>query len=144
MKNSIQKSIHKSITGKILTYLFLLVWAFVVLFPFYWMILTSLKSYSAYSNEFIPKLYTLSPVFDNYFTAFSAVPLLKYFINTLIFTIITTATMLAVIIPCAFCFARLEAGSDSGCCPYRCRGSHGCHGRSHRSNCTGRYYRKNF
>lgn len=99
---------HKSITGRIFTYIFLLVWAVVVLFPFYWMILTSLKSYSAYSNEFIPKLYTLTPVIDNYFTAFSAVPLLKYFINTIIFTVITTAAMLAVIIPCAFAFARLE------------------------------------
>ena len=99
---------HKSIYGKILTYSFLATWAFVVLFPFYWMILTSFKSYSAYSNEFIPTLYTLNPVFDNYITAFSSVPLLKYFVNTIIFTVITTAVMLIVIIPCAFCFARLE------------------------------------
>lgn len=107
MKNANQNKVHKSITGKALTYLFLLFWAFIVLFPFYWMILTSVKSYASYSNEFIPKLYTLSPVFDNYATAFSAVPLLKYFFNTIIFTVITTALMLIVIIPCAFAFARL-------------------------------------
>lgn len=90
------------------TYLFLAFWALIVLFPFYWMILTSVKSYSAYNSEYIPKFFTLSPTLKNYADAFTAVPLGKYLLNTLIFTVITTAVMLAVIIPAAFAFARLE------------------------------------
>ena len=44
-----------------LTYLFLSVWAVVVLFPFYWMVLTSFKSYGAYNSEHTPVFFTLSP-----------------------------------------------------------------------------------
>ena len=90
------------------TYLFLLLWAVIVLFPFYWMILTSIKSYGAYNSEYIPKFYTLSPTLENYADAFTAVPLGKYLLNTVFFTVITTAVMLAVIILAAFAFARLE------------------------------------
>ena len=42
--------------GKTATYVFLSIWALMVLFPFYWMILTSIKSYSAYNSEWIPQL----------------------------------------------------------------------------------------
>lgn len=90
------------------TYLFLLLWAVIVLFPFYWMILTSIKSYGAYNSEYIPRFYTLSPTLENYADAFTAVPLGKYLLNTVFFTVITTAVMLAVIILAAFAFARLE------------------------------------
>ena len=47
---------------RIITYLFLTVWAIMVLFPFYWMLLSSVKSYSAYNSEYIPQLFTLSPI----------------------------------------------------------------------------------
>ncbi len=90
------------------TYAFLALWAVMVLFPFYWMVLTSVKSYSAYSSEFIPQLITLSPTLENYREAFTAVPLAKYFGNTVFFTLATTAIMLAVSIPAAFAFSRLE------------------------------------
>ena len=93
---------------KTLTFAFLAFWALVVLFPFYWMILTSFKSYGEYNAEFIPKLFTITPTFENYVKAFTAVPLAKYFLNTLIFTVATTAIMLIVIVPAAFAFARLE------------------------------------
>ena len=79
-----------------------------VLFPFYWMILSSVKSYSAYSSEYIPKFFTLSPTLENYLDAFTAVPLGDYVLNTLIVSVATTAIMLAVIIPAAFAFARLN------------------------------------
>ena len=72
------------------------------------MILTSIKSYGAYSSEYIPRFFTLSPTLENYLHAFSAVPLAKYFLNTVIFTLATTAIMLAVIIPAAFAFSRLK------------------------------------
>ena len=93
---------------KTLTYFMLSLWAIAVLFPFYWMILTSLKSYSAYSSETVPKFFTLSPAFKNYTEAFTAVPLGQYFLNTIIFTVATTAIMLAVVIPAAFAFARMN------------------------------------
>ena len=89
-------------------YIGLSLWALLVLFPFYWMVMTSLKSYSAYNAEFIPKLFTLSPTINNYFEAFSAVPLARYFFNTVVFTGATTAVMLAVTVLAAFAFSRLE------------------------------------
>ncbi len=90
------------------TYTLLSLWAVVVLFPFYWMLLTSLKSYSQYNSEFIPLLYTLNPTFQNFIQAFTAVPLARYLLNTLIFTLGTTALMMVIIIPAAFAFARLN------------------------------------
>ena len=65
----------RSRTAKTVTYILLTVWAVAVLFPFFWMLLTSIKSYSEYSSEFIPKFYTLFPTLENYKEAFSAVPL---------------------------------------------------------------------
>ncbi len=91
-----------------ITYFFLAFWALVVLFPFYWMILTSLKSYGEYNSEYIPKFFTTTPTFQNYADAFLAVPLLRYLTNTLLFTVATTAIMLVVITLAAFAFARLE------------------------------------
>ena len=92
----------------ILIYLLLSIWAIVVLFPFYWMILTSIKSYSSYNSEYIPRFIAVSPTVENYATAFTAVPLAKYFFNTLIFTAVTTALMLVVVVLSAFAFARLD------------------------------------
>ena len=92
----------------VIDYVFLTLWAVMVLFPFYWMLLPSVKSYSAYNSEYIPQFFTLSPTFQNYVDAFTAVPLAKYFLNTIIFTVLTTGLMMVVIIPAAFAFARLE------------------------------------
>ena len=92
----------------VVTYALLTLWALIVLFPFYWMLLTSIKSYSSYNSEFIPKFYTLSPTLQNYVDAFTTVSLGRYFTNTLIFTVSTTAIMLVVIVLAAFAFARLE------------------------------------
>ena len=92
---------------KIITYTLLTFWAIMVLFPFYWMVLTSVKSYGAYNSEWIPQLYTLSPTLQNYRDAFTAVPLAGYFSNTIVFTVITTALMLMVTVLAAFAFSRL-------------------------------------
>ncbi len=92
----------------VVIYTFLTFWGIVVLFPFYWMILSSVKSYSAYNSEYIPKFFTLSPTLQNYVDAFTAVPLTGYLINTLIFTLVTTGIMLVVTILAAFAFARLD------------------------------------
>ena len=90
------------------TYAALTVWALIVLFPFYWMVLTSVKSYASYNAEYIPKLFTLSPTLQDYADAFTTVPLARYFINTIIFTVFTTALMLAVTVLAAYAFARME------------------------------------
>ena len=91
-----------------IVYVFLILWALVVLFPFYWMLLTSVKGYGAYNSEYIPQLFTLSPTLENYLEAFTAVPLADYFLNTLVFTLITTALMMIVTVLAAFAFARLN------------------------------------
>lgn len=98
----------KSRISKAIVYTLLSIWGIIVLFPFYWMILTSVKGYGEYSSEYIPKFFTLSPTLENYWEAFTAVPLADYFVNTIIFTVLTTAIMLAVIIPAAFAFSRLN------------------------------------
>lgn len=98
----------KKTVVNVIVYAFLGLWAVMVLFPFYWMVLTSVKSYSSYNSEHIPQFFTLSPTFENYSDAFTAVPLGQYFLNTIIFTVATTLLMLIVTIPAAFAFSRLE------------------------------------
>ncbi len=93
---------------KAFTYAALIFWAVLVLFPFYWMVLTSLKGYGEYNSEFVPKLFTANPTLQNYVQAFTDVPLGQYFLNTIIFTLVTTAIMLIVTVLAAFAFARLE------------------------------------
>ena len=98
-----KKRIRTFFVGLLLT-----LWAILVLFPFYWMLLTSVKSYGSYNSEYIPKLFTLHPTLENYASAFSQVPLARYFLNTLIFTVITTGLMLVVTVLAAFAFSRLR------------------------------------
>ena len=94
--------------GRILCWALLIFWALMVLFPFYWMLLSSVKSYSAYNSEYVPSFFTLRPTLENYFYAFSAVPLGRYFFNTLVFTLATTGIMLIVSVLMAYAFARLD------------------------------------
>ena len=98
----------KGIVRNVVIYTLLILWAVMVLFPFYWMILTSVKSYSSYNSEYVPSFFTLSPTMQNYIDAFTTVSLGRDLWNTLIFTVITTAIMLIVITLAAFAFARLE------------------------------------
>ena len=94
--------------SRALIYVFLVIWAVIVLFPFYWMVLTSVKSFASYNSEYIPRFFTTEPTLQNYADAFTTVPLGRYFLNTLIFTVATTGLMMLVIVPAAFAFARLE------------------------------------
>ena len=91
-----------------LSYLLLSFWAVVVLFPFYWMLLTSLKSYASYNAERTPVFLPLSPTLESYENAFTAVPLGGYLLNTLIFSLVTTAVMVVVSTLAAYAFARLR------------------------------------
>lgn len=107
-----QKIEKRARTGRIISniviYTLLALWGLIVLFPFYWMLLTSVKSYSSYNAEYVPSFFTLSPTLQNYVDAFTTVSLGRYLLNTLIFTLVTTAIMLVVITLAAFAFARLE------------------------------------
>lgn len=110
--NDIKKAKIESKTSRIiksiLVYAGLSLWAIAVLFPFYWMLQNSFKSFSEYNSEFIPKFFPSIFTFENYIKAFTEVPLAKYLLNTLVFTISTTLIMLIVIVLAAFAFARLE------------------------------------
>ena len=103
-----RRNVKKRALSKTILYILLTLWAVIVLFPFYWMILTSLKSYSAYNSEYVPTFFTLNPTFENYVNAFTQVPLGRYLLNTLIFTVFTTAIMTVVAVLAAFAFARLK------------------------------------
>ena len=107
-KKAERSALRKNRATKTLTYTLLTIWGIFVLFPFYWMILTSVKGYGAYNAEAVPQLFTLSPTLENYLEAFSAVPLAKYFSNSLIFTLATTLLMLFVSVLAAYAFARLN------------------------------------
>ena len=103
-----KKADRRTRIQKTVIYFFLTVWALIVLFPFYWMVLTSVKSYSAYNAEHVSAFFTLSPTLQNYVDAFTTVPLMGYLLNTLIFTVITTFLMVIVSVLAAYAFARLE------------------------------------
>ena len=93
---------------RVITYALLILWAVMVLFPYYWMLLTSVKSYSSYNAEYVPSFFTLHPTLENYVSAFTQVPLARYFLNSIIFTVVTTGLMMLVIVPAAYAFARLQ------------------------------------
>ena len=103
-----QKAKTKKKICDTILYTLLTFWGIIVLFPFYWMILTSIKSYGEYNSEAVPKFFVSNPTFQNYIDAFNAVPLVRYLVNTLVFTVATTAIMMVVITLAAFAFARLE------------------------------------
>jgi multiple sugar transport system permease protein len=72
------------------------------------MILTSFKDTTLFMDEKIPTFFTTEPTLANYSKAFTEVPLGRFLLNTLIFTVATTGLMMIVIVPAAFAFARLE------------------------------------
>ncbi|MCM1131443.1 MAG: carbohydrate ABC transporter permease [Roseburia sp.] len=92
----------------IFIYILLSVWAILVIFPFFWMILTSFKTYSAYNSETTPQFFVLKPTFDNYISAWTVAKLGQYMLNTIIFSITTTLLMVFVSLLAAFAFARLD------------------------------------
>lgn len=106
---NLKKYNNKRTIKKIITYIFLTLWALMVLFPFYWMILTSLKSASTYNYESVPTFF-IKPTFTSYITAFNneEINLFRSIFNTLIFTILTTSIMLIVIILAAYSFSIFE------------------------------------
>ncbi len=96
-----------SILVKTLLYAFLSLMALIVVFPFYWMIISSLKSVTEYRLP-IPTLFPKEILWHNYLEAFSAANLDRLFLNTVYVGIVSTLLSLVITVLCAFAFARLE------------------------------------
>ena len=107
MKRVIKFSRIMRILGIALIYAFLIFMAVVVLFPFYWMINSSLKTLEEY-REPIPTFFPRTVMLSNYATAFTAANLGRLFINTMIVGVISTCLSLVITVLSAFAFARLE------------------------------------
>ena len=95
------------IIGKIITYAFLILMALIVIFPFYWMIISSLKSLPEYKLP-NPTFWPKQILFSNYIDAFNTASLGRLFINTMIVGIVSTILSLVITVLSAFAFARLE------------------------------------
>ena len=92
---------------KAFTYLFLVVMAMIVLFPFYWMIISSLKDVAEYKRA-VPTLWPTVMHLSNYAEAFTTANLGKLFLNTAYVGIVSTLLSLVITVLSAFAFARLE------------------------------------
>lgn len=101
---------HQRIVGiaaQAFCYLFLIFMALVVLFPFYWMINSSLKSLAEYKQS-VPTFWPNKVLWSNYAEAFSSASLGRLFLNTAYVGIVSTLLSLVITILSAFAFARLE------------------------------------
>ena len=88
-------------------YAFLGIMALIVLFPFYWMIISSLKTLDEYRMS-VPTFWPQRIMFSNYAEAFTAASLGRLFVNTLYVGVISTLLSLVITVLSAFAFARLE------------------------------------
>ena len=109
---SIQQKIGKLVV-KFFVYLFLIVMAVIVLFPFYWMIISSLKTLAEYRLS-VPTFFPQKIMFSNYVEAFTAASLGRLFLNTMYVGVVSTILSLIITVLSAFAFARLEfKGKDA-------------------------------
>ena len=113
MKKVSNAQLVKKIISNILIYMFLIAIAIIVLFPFYWMIISSLKSLEEYKLS-TPTLFPEKIMFVNYVKAFSQGNLGTLFINTVYVGVVSTIFSLVITVLSAFAFARLEfKGKDT-------------------------------
>lgn len=92
---------------QVLLYLFLGIMALIVLFPFYWMIISSLKTLEEYKLA-IPTFFPKEIMWSNYARAFETANLGRLFLNTMYVGIVSTLASLVITVLTAFAFARLE------------------------------------
>ena len=100
-----QRVVHFAV--KFTTYAFLAAMALVVLFPFYWMVISSLKSLSEYRLN-VPPFWPQKIMLSNYTDAFTTASLGRLFWNTMIVGVVSTLLSLVITVLSAFAFARLE------------------------------------
>ena len=92
---------------QIMVYAFLVAMAIIVLFPFYWMIISSLKTLDEYRMS-VPTFWPKTVMLSNYAEAFTTANLGRLFVNTMIVGVISTLLSLVITVLSAFAFARLE------------------------------------
>lgn len=98
---------------KVGVYAFLIVMALIVLFPFYWMLISSVKTLDEYRLS-IPTFWPQKIMLSNYAEAFSTANLGRLFLNTMYVGVVSTLLSLVITVLCAFAFARLEfKGKDT-------------------------------
>ena len=107
MKLETGKAHFGQIFGQIITYIFLIIMAIIVLFPFYWMIISSLKTLEEYRRN-VPTFWPQIMRWRNYADAFTAANLGRLFLNTAYVGVISTILSLIITVLSAFAFARLE------------------------------------
>ena len=95
------------IAVRVMVYAFLIAMAVIVLFPFYWMIISSLKTLDEYRLS-QPTFFPQTVMFSNYADAFTTASLGRLFINTMIVGVASTLLSLVITVLSAFAFARLE------------------------------------
>ena len=105
-KRTLVQHIFKAL-GKTGTYAFLLIMALIILFPFYWMIISSLKTLPEY-RQAIPTFWPREIMWSNYSEAFTTANLGDLFMNTLYVGLVSTIISLVITVLSAFAFARLE------------------------------------
>lgn len=92
---------------KVVIYAFLSFMALIIIFPFYWMIISSLKSLTEYRLS-VPTFFPKKILFRNYVDAYNAANLGRLLLNTLYVGIVSTVLSLIITVISAFAFARLE------------------------------------
>ena len=110
MKKVTSKQKVVKVIVQVLLYLFLGVMALIIIFPFYWMIISSLKSKAEYELP-VPTLFPSDPwtyLIENYSAAFAKAELVDLFVNTVIVGVVSTILSLVITVLTAFVFARLE------------------------------------
>lgn len=116
-EKNLQKTASNQKAGKLVVkffvYLFLILMAIIVIFPFYWMIISSLKSLDEYRQS-VPTFWPHRVLISNYAEAYSTANLGKLFVNTVIVGVVSTILSLIITVLSAFAFARLEfKGKDT-------------------------------
>ena len=106
-ENKIMHQRAGQVMAKVLTYVFLILIAIVVLFPFYWMIISSLKTLDEY-RETVPTFWPRTVMWSNYARAFETANLGRLFMNTAYVGLVSTLLSLVITVLAAFAFARLE------------------------------------
>ena len=113
-KMSAKQDVVKVIV-QVLLYTFLTLMAIIVIFPFYWMIISSLKELDEYRRA-IPTFFPEVVRWANYTKVFTSpdLNLGRLFANTIFVGIVSTALSLVITVLSAFAFARLEfKGKDA-------------------------------
>ena len=103
---TLKQKVIKILTQTLL-YVFLVTMAIIVIFPFYWMLISSVKSLAEYQRA-VPTLFPETILLSNYVEAFKQANLGRLFLNTLFVGVVSTLLSLVITVLSAFAFARLE------------------------------------